>query len=1110
MSKNVIYTVLVVLVIGLLGYGLLNGPYDSENLIGAPGGKGGGKKEKPVEEGPVCGNSVVETGEQCDDGNTASGDGCSDTCQPETSTTPIDFDKTLEDLLRLNYEIRTKGSEDLVLLRKQMMLELAEEDPNLFLAASLSGTDRNSLSLSNKSNVEKSTSKRGTLEVEIIEGSVRGMANDSSGSGSNGVIENANYVAGVDGTALQFNGVFSTGVKLNNFELSPSAGTISAWVKLYEGNNPGIIFWSGEQNGDGFGAHQEIHLTATHEDSFEFFLEGGLNDCRAQSAGSVSVGEWHHVVGTYSGIGRKNVNCELYVDGVFQKSDKGGSHDATAWGMESWIGRPGNGGITERFLNGDIDEVRVYDRALRASEISELTAGSVNNSGLMGYWEFEESEIDPSIDYVLNTGTQKFTLTSPDGNVTSAISGAIVDVDGIELGKYIVTSGEVSSTIKTLNEPSSTENLGALKVAFLIFQEEGVGLLFNNPIDYEADMARVVDYYEEVSYGQTTIDWGDIYGPFVYSTEEANGINERDEMLAFADANGVDLTQYSSIMFYHSGYSTARGSLGRISLDASNGPAKIGTVIMDRNALGTELMFNRYGSIVHELGHNMGNAHANFFDCGQAHTIGLISECTSLPYTDRYDVMGDSRVNIGPFNAIHKEQTGWLNGRIENVSSDGTYSLDYYDGLNDILALKIPRTFDGFGNPNSYYYAEHRTPIGRDSFVSSIQDELGPQIRIDGILRTGDTHLLDMTRDSGFGSDPEADGIVAGDTFLDPNTGLSVKTVSVDANSAQLTIKMGGSECTGKTPAFSLSPLTTQVEVPPTGPILTEISFELTNLDTGNCFFKVLYLDSFVTVLGGEFSFASEEITITPTSPGETINGTIFIENRDRVLGKVTLPVSIFESVPGTDPLATSKNIIIEYCDGICETPIIVENLIENGDLELWSNGTDLNALPDGSWSHDSGSETTLYADSSSRFGGVYSLYKELHLGTIIFDRSFLWTSVPVEPDKNYEVSGMIKYSIRDEVASWSTRETEFTGLAVESDFASAPTEASSSLCYQIINPDTDTDQWTEFSCTFNSGKATKVEVFTSLVIDTSGNCLEPDDCYFASMNLDNFSLTEI
>jgi cysteine-rich repeat protein len=33
---------------------------------------------------PVCGNNIVETGEQCDDGNTVSGDDCSSTCQNET------------------------------------------------------------------------------------------------------------------------------------------------------------------------------------------------------------------------------------------------------------------------------------------------------------------------------------------------------------------------------------------------------------------------------------------------------------------------------------------------------------------------------------------------------------------------------------------------------------------------------------------------------------------------------------------------------------------------------------------------------------------------------------------------------------------------------------------------------------------------------------------------------------------------------------------------------------------------------------------------------------------------------------------------------------------
>ncbi|TMQ14562.1 MAG: TonB family protein [Deltaproteobacteria bacterium] len=37
---------------------------------------------------PVCGNGVLETGEQCDDGNAADGDGCSSSCRTEAKPPP--------------------------------------------------------------------------------------------------------------------------------------------------------------------------------------------------------------------------------------------------------------------------------------------------------------------------------------------------------------------------------------------------------------------------------------------------------------------------------------------------------------------------------------------------------------------------------------------------------------------------------------------------------------------------------------------------------------------------------------------------------------------------------------------------------------------------------------------------------------------------------------------------------------------------------------------------------------------------------------------------------------------------------------------------------------
>lgn len=41
-----------------------------------------------IAEAPVCGNNIIETGEECDDGNTESGDGCSSTCQTEEEEPP--------------------------------------------------------------------------------------------------------------------------------------------------------------------------------------------------------------------------------------------------------------------------------------------------------------------------------------------------------------------------------------------------------------------------------------------------------------------------------------------------------------------------------------------------------------------------------------------------------------------------------------------------------------------------------------------------------------------------------------------------------------------------------------------------------------------------------------------------------------------------------------------------------------------------------------------------------------------------------------------------------------------------------------------------------------
>jgi large repetitive protein len=56
-----------------------------------PGADAGCAPNCPAEGGPLCGNGAVDPGEECDDGNTVAGDGCSATCTKETVPPPGGF-----------------------------------------------------------------------------------------------------------------------------------------------------------------------------------------------------------------------------------------------------------------------------------------------------------------------------------------------------------------------------------------------------------------------------------------------------------------------------------------------------------------------------------------------------------------------------------------------------------------------------------------------------------------------------------------------------------------------------------------------------------------------------------------------------------------------------------------------------------------------------------------------------------------------------------------------------------------------------------------------------------------------------------------------------------
>jgi hypothetical protein len=83
----------------------------------------------------------------------------------------------------------------------------------------------------------------------------------------------------------------------------------------------------------------------------------------------LAAGQWYHVAGVIQG----GTNMSLYVNGV----DDGGTYSGSGGTMgytttSSKIGG-GNGNAGTGFVNGTIDDVRVYKRVLSPGEVETLS-----------------------------------------------------------------------------------------------------------------------------------------------------------------------------------------------------------------------------------------------------------------------------------------------------------------------------------------------------------------------------------------------------------------------------------------------------------------------------------------------------------------------------------------------------------------------------------------------------------------------------------------------------------------------------------------------------------------------------------------------------------------
>ena len=275
-------------------------------------------------------------------------------------------------------------------------------------------------------------------------------AYDRSGQGNDGTLTNSPTVTtGKIGQALDFDGVndhvyIGSGGSTTLFDTTKPL-TVSVWTYLrnYSTTYPNIMV-----------------LKSTAGNSLEFFYSNsggyeGINfgsgsvtfPKRKSASASIPntlLNSWHHTVLVFDGVSTSAPSSyKLYLDGI-EIDTMDTATLATPANISSigWI-------TGSQWFPGKLDDVRVYNRALSATEIWNLyqagggaevnsadSQGDTLERGLAGYWKLDDGSGTSATDASTNGNTG--TLTNGPTWTTGQIGGA-VSFDGTD--DYITEAG---------------------------------------------------------------------------------------------------------------------------------------------------------------------------------------------------------------------------------------------------------------------------------------------------------------------------------------------------------------------------------------------------------------------------------------------------------------------------------------------------------------------------------------------------------------------------------------------------------------------------------------------------------------------------------------------
>ncbi|MDB5156186.1 MAG: 5-Nucleotidase domain protein [Mucilaginibacter sp.] len=251
--------------------------------------------------------------------------------------------------------------------------------------------------------VNQSIQSTGKLKVQSMNSNLvaywpmDGNGADLSGNGHTATITgsvtattdqfgNANHAMHFDNSTTTGN--FMTVADAADLRLSNTDYTINAWVQLdnYNSSSGSQIMSKRDSGPNGWGCS----ITGTGYPpgaGFSYIGVGAHAGGNAISHATVSTSAWHMVTYVYhnaTGI------FDLYIDGVLDTPPPAAAVMSSSTANLT-IGY--DGATSNYYFNGDMDEIRIYSKALTASDISDLKT-AINPGGILAYWSFDGNAND--------------------------------------------------------------------------------------------------------------------------------------------------------------------------------------------------------------------------------------------------------------------------------------------------------------------------------------------------------------------------------------------------------------------------------------------------------------------------------------------------------------------------------------------------------------------------------------------------------------------------------------------------------------------------------------------------------------------------------------------